>query len=73
MDDYEFITYIPTPTETYTGIAEIFLCGKFTILFKIDKRKDGSSFFPASASFKIKDSSGNDAYIHTFEIDSNKE
>jgi hypothetical protein len=73
MNDYEFIKYIPTPTESYMGIAELFVCGKFTILFKIVKRKDGTSFFPASTSIKMKDPQGQDAYLHAFEIDSTRE
>lgn len=72
MNDYEFIKYIPTPTENYIGIAEVFICGKFTQLFKIIPRKDGSGFFPASTSIKTKEN-GNDVYLHSFEIDSNKE
>lgn len=72
MSDYEFIKYTPTPTESYMGIAEIFLCGKYTQRFKIVMRKDGTSFFPASTSIKAKEN-GADVYLHSFEIDSNKE
>ncbi len=73
MSDYEFIKFIPTPTETYMGIAEIFICGKFTVLFKIVQRKDGTSIFPASASFRVKDEHGQDEYLHAFSIDSTKQ
>ena len=69
MNKYEFVRYIPTPTETYMGIAEIFIMSEFSILFKIILRKDGSGFFPAPASFKVKEN-GNDVYLQAFKIDS---
>ncbi len=72
MNNYEFIKYTPTPAENYMGVVEIFICGKFTQLFKIVMRKDGSGFFPASVSIKMKEN-GSDVYHSSFKIDSEKE
>lgn len=71
MNKYEFVKYIPTPSESYMGIAEIFVMEEFTILFKIIQRKDGSGFFPSPASFKMK-KDGVDVFESAFKIDSNK-
>ena len=51
--NFEFKKYEPTPNEKHLGIATVKLYGKIIARFKIIPTKDGTSFFPASGSFKI--------------------
>jgi hypothetical protein len=65
---FEFIKYEPTPSEKHLGIATIKLYGKLLARFKIVPTKDGSSFFPAAASYKV-----GDRYESSLILDSNSE
>ena len=72
MYDMEFIKYEATPTEKHLGIATIKLYGKIVLRYKIVPTKDGTGYFPASASYKVtKD--GEEFYLPAFVIDSRSE
>lgn len=65
---FEFIKYETTPQEKHLGIATVKLYGKLIARYKIVPTKDGTSFFPAAASYKI-----NDRYESCLILDSNSE
>jgi len=69
MNNFEFITYTPTPQEKHLGIATVKLYGKMVVRYKVVKTKDGASIFPAPATYKIADQSG-ERYIPAFVLDS---
>ena len=68
MNKFEFLSYTPTPTEKYQGIATIKIYGRIVVRYKIVPTKDGSATFPAAPSLKIEDK-----YYPSFELDSNSE
>jgi len=71
MSQFEFMKYEPTPSEKHMGIATVKAFeGKITLRYKIVPNKDGSGFFPASASYKMPQVSGEDVYIGAFLLDS---
>lgn len=71
MSQFEFIKYEPTPGEKHLGIATVKAFeGKITLRYKIVPNKDGSGFFPASASYKLPSNGGEDVYIGAFLLDS---
>jgi hypothetical protein len=65
---FEFIKYEPTPQEKHLGIATVKLYGKLIARYKIIPTKDGTSFFPASGSFKV-----GDKFESCLTLDSNSE
>ncbi len=65
---FEFIKYEPTPSEKHMGIATVKLYGKIIARYKIVPTKDGTSFFPAAASYKV-----GDRYESCLILDSNSE
>ncbi len=65
---FEFIKYEPTPQEKHLGIATVKLYGKIIARYKIVPTKDGTSFFPAAASYKE-----GDRYESCLILDSNSE
>jgi len=65
---FEFIKYEPTPQEKHLGIATVKLYGKIIARYKIVPTKDGTSFFPAAASYKV-----GDRYESCLILDSNSE
>ena len=69
MQDFQFLKYQPTPNEKHLGIATVKAYGKIILRYKIIPTKDGSSFFPCAASYKMPD----DSYISAFILDSNSE
>lgn len=69
---FEFIDYIATPEEKHLGIARVKAWGKIVLRFKIVPTKDGSSFFPAAASYKIIEN-GTERYVPAFILDSNSD
>jgi len=74
MNHIEFVRYEPTPGERHLGIATVKLYGKIILRYKIVPTKDGSSFFPAPASYKMPGTAGTeDRYVHAFTLDSNSE
>lgn len=70
MSQFEFIKYEPTPNEKHLGIATVKAFGKIVLRYKIVANKDGSGFFPASASYKMAQQNGEDLYISAFLLDS---
>lgn len=68
MSNFEFVSYVPTPTEKHLGIATVKAYGKFILRYKVIPTKDGQNFFPAPASYKI-----GEAYVHAFQLDSNSD
>src|SRR5574337_1808869 len=72
MTSVQFINYTPTPGEKHMGIATIKLYNRIVLRYKIVPNKDGSGYFPTSASYKIVDEQG-ERYVSAFVIDSNSE
>lgn len=74
MQNYEFLGYVPTPGEKHLGIATIKLWGRLILRFKIIPSKDGTTFFPGCASYKMPDLTGSgDYYAEAFMLDSRSE
>jgi hypothetical protein len=73
MNNFEFVSYEPTPTEPKTlGIATIRAWGKIILRYKIVPGKDGHGWFTAISSMKKSpDEFGKDQYTQSFLIDSN--
>jgi hypothetical protein len=71
MNQFEFVKFEATPGEKHLGIATVKAFeGKITLRYKIVPNKDGSGFFPASASYKMPQVGGEDVYIGSFLLDS---
>ena len=70
MSQFEFIKYEATPGEKHLGIATVKAFGKIVLRYKIVPNKDGSGFFPASASYKMPSNGGEDVYVGAFLLDS---
>lgn len=71
MKDAEFISYTPTPNDSYTlGIATVRLSGKYIVRYKHLKTKDGTSTFFASASVALE-TDGQKKFFPAFQLDSN--
>lgn len=69
--DFEIIDYLPTPSEKYLGIVRVkAFGGKITLRFKIVQKKDGSGYFPASATIKGPDQDNQVTYLPAFMFDS---
>lgn len=68
MNKFEFISYTPTPGEKHLGIAAVTYHAKLILRYKIVPTKDGNSFFPVPAAYKI-----GDVYAPSFILDSNIE
>lgn len=70
MSQFEFMKYEATPGEKHLGIATVKAFGKIVLRYKIVPNKDGSGFFPASASYKMPKVGDEDVYIGAFLLDS---
>jgi hypothetical protein len=69
--DFEIMDWLPTPAEKYLGIVRVkAFNGKVTLRFKIMQKKDGSGYFPASASLKGPDVDNAASYLPAFAFDS---
>ena len=68
MSNLEFLSFISTPGEKYIGIATVKLYGKIILRYKIVPTKEGSTYFPAPASYKA-----GEEYVHAFMLDSHSE
>jgi len=68
MNNFQFISYAPTPGEKHLGIATINYHGKLILRYKIMPTKDGSNFFPVPAAYKV-----GETYQSAFTLDSNIE
>ncbi len=66
MSNYKFISYTKTPGEKHWGIAAISVDDKILLRYKIMPNKEGNSFYPVPASYKI-----DDTYVPAITIDSN--
>lgn len=75
MNNIEFIEYIPVTIENQKHLAVVAVKWSGIVLrFKIMPTKDGTGFFPATASVLVKDIiSGEEKYQSAFEIDSRSE
>jgi hypothetical protein len=74
MDSMEFLKYEQTPGEKHLGVATIRLWKKIILRYKIVLNKDGSGFFPASASLKLAATSDrSETYCPSFMLDSSYE
>ena len=62
---FEFISCVHTPDQKYKAIVKIKAYDKVFLLYKLIPTRDGASFFPAPASYKI-----DDTYISCFSLDS---
>lgn len=72
--DFKFEKFEATPGEKFLGIATVKLYGKIVLRYKIVQTKDGSSYFPAPATYKMPTPPGaKDRYISAFILDSNSE
>ncbi len=72
MSDIKLMQFIRTPAEKYLGIAQVLFMGKILLRYKIVQKKDGINYFPTTGSIKtIPHADGKDAYIDSFQIDSN--
>lgn len=67
--EIEFLSFTPTPEEKHLGIATIKIYNRIILRWKIVPNKDGSGYFPASASYKLPDST----YTEAFLLDSRSE
>lgn len=70
MTPFEFLKYVPTPGEKYLGICTVRVYSKVILRYKIIPTKDGTSFFPAAASYKMPSTDGQDHYTPAFMLDS---
>lgn len=70
MNQMDFHSYQEVTGQKYMGIATVNYNGVM-LRFKLVHSKDGTSFFPASASYNIGSQGGVDRYISAFCIDSN--
>jgi len=70
----EFLEYIPTPTEKYSGVAKIRVTlangNRMILRYKMIMRKDGAGSFPAVAAYRVPDDTGVPAFAQAFELDS---
>src|ERR1700684_1909272 len=69
MNHMEFVNYQAVHGQKYLGIATVNFNGVM-LRYKIVSNKDGTGYFPASASYNVG-SEGQDRYIAAFCIDSN--
>jgi len=72
MNNFEFISYLPTPTDQFMlGIAKIKAFGKIELRYKHVKTKDGSGTFFACANYTMQDPQTQEKkYIPCFLLDS---
>lgn len=68
MNNLEFLSYQPTPTEKHMGVATIRYDRKFIFRFKIAQNPKGEGFFSNAPSIKI-----DDQYFPAFQLDSSYE
>ena len=69
MSNFEFVNIELTPEEKHVGIISVTATVKTLYRYKIVPTKDGTSKFPAPASYKVSE----DRYIPAFQIDSASE
>ena len=70
MNQYEFISYKPTPGDQYMlGVATVRLYGKVVLRYKHVKTKDGAGDFFTCPSYTITDD-GEKKYMQAFMLDS---
>lgn len=72
MNNFEFISYTPTPTDQYMlGIAKVKAFGKIELRFKHVKTKDGAGTFFTCANYTMQDPHTQEKkYIPCFLLDS---
>ena len=69
MNQFEFISYKPTPADQYMiGVATVRLYGKVILRYKHVKTKDGGGDFFTCPSFSISEN-GEKKYVQTFMLD----
>ncbi len=68
MNNLEFLSYQPTPTEKHMGVATIRYDRKFIFRFKIAQNPKGEGFFSNAPSIKVEES-----YYPAFQLDSSYE
>jgi hypothetical protein len=68
MNNLEFLSYQPTPSEKQLGIATIRIERKYIFRFKIQQNPKGEGYFSNAPSVKIGDS-----YYPSFQLDSSYE
>lgn len=71
MSQMEFVSYQAVQGQKYLGIATVNFNGVM-LRYKIVSNKDGTGYFPASASYNVG-TEGQDRYIAAFCIDSNSQ
>ncbi len=69
MSEFIFQGYIETPGEKHIGVAQVKCWNKVTLRYKVIKTRDGSAFYIAAASYRVKDSES-ERYISTHLIES---
>jgi hypothetical protein len=72
MNNFEFRSYTPTPTDQYgmLGIAKVKLYGKIVVNFKHVKTKDGTGSFFCTNNYTITDAMGDKKYLACVQLDS---
>ncbi len=71
MNNFEFKSYTPTPTDQYMlGIAKIKLYGRIVVNFKHVKTKDGAATFYCTNNYTLTDSLGEKKYLPCVQLDS---
>lgn len=75
MNNYEFVSYVPTPNEQYfQGIVTVRAYGKIILRYAVKDKKDGTGFFIVPATFRISDPhSGDYKYLEGAMLDSKME
>ncbi len=68
MNNLEFLSYQPTPTEKHMGVATIRVERKYIFRFKIAQNPKAEGFFSNAPSIKV-----DDQYYPAFQIDSSYE
>ncbi|PWU06769.1 MAG: hypothetical protein C5B43_01265 [Verrucomicrobia bacterium] len=69
---FEFVSFTPTPSEKYVGVATVRIYGSVVVVlrYKIVAKKNGDGYFPACAAYKMSDRMPGDEYDDCFLIDS---
>jgi hypothetical protein len=69
--NFEFKSYIPTPTDQYMlGLAKVKLYGKVIATYKHVKTKDGTGTFFCTANYTMTDAAGEKKYQACIMLDS---
>jgi hypothetical protein len=71
MNNFEFISYTPTPTDQYMlGIVKVKAYGKLELRYKHVKTRDGSGTFFCTSNYTLTDTMGEKKYMPCFLLDS---